>query len=86
MHKQQRFAVISAAAIAGSVVPRWTNDHGVSGSNPGVSGSNPSGAPFDILHFVRNLSFPLLKNFKSVVDDWGHRLCFFHVSRRCYAW
>ena len=46
--------MISAAANAGSVVPRWTNDHG-------VSGSNPSGAPFDIFHFVRDLLFPLLK-------------------------
>ena len=45
--------MISAAAIAGSVMPRWTNDHG-------VSGSNPSGTPFDILHFVRNFLFPLL--------------------------
>ena len=51
--------MISAASIAGSVVLRWTNDHG-------VSGSNPSGAPFDILHFVRDLLFPLLKNSKSV--------------------
>ena len=37
------------------MVACWTNDHG-------VSGSNPSGAPFGILHFVRDLLFPLLKN------------------------
>ena len=49
---------ISAAAIAGLVVPRWTNDHA-------VSGSNPSGASFQILHFVRDLLFPLLENSKS---------------------
>ena len=40
------------------MVPRWTNDRG-------VSGSNPSGAPFEILDFVRDLLFPLLKNSKS---------------------
>ena len=44
-----------AAAIAGSVVAHWTNDHG-------VLGSNLSGANFGILHFVRDPLFPLLKN------------------------
>ena len=38
------------------MVACWTNDHG------GISGSNPSGEPFDILHFVRDLLFLLLKN------------------------
>ena len=28
---------------------------------------------FHILHFVRDLLFPLLKNSKSGVDDRGHR-------------
>ena len=28
---------------------------------------------FHILHFVRNLLFPLLKDSKSGVDDQGHR-------------
>ena len=37
------------------MVGHWTNDHG-------VSGSNPSGEPFDIFHFLRDLLFPLLKN------------------------
>ena len=50
--------MISTVAIADSVVPRWTNDCG-------VSGSNPSGAPSNILHFVRDLLFSLLKNSKS---------------------
>ena len=50
--------MILAAAIAGLVVLCWTNDHG-------VSGSNQSGAPFEVVHFVRDLSFPFLKNSKS---------------------
>ena len=29
---------------------------------------------FENLDFVRNLLFPLLKNSKSVVDEWGHQL------------
>ena len=29
---------------------------------------------FENLDFMRNLLFPLLKNFKSVVDERGHRL------------
>ena len=41
---------ISVAGIVGSVVPCWTNDRG-------VSGSNPSGAPFKILHFVTDFHF-----------------------------
>ena len=28
---------------------------------------------FHILHFVRDLLFPLLKNSKSAIDDRGHR-------------
>ena len=42
--------MISVAVIVGSVVPRWATDRG-------VSGSNPFGAPFEILHFVRDLYF-----------------------------
>ena len=34
---------------------------------------------FHILHFVRDLLFPLLKNSKSVVDDQGHRLRITHT-------
>ena len=37
---------------------------------------------FHILHFVRDLLFPLLKNSKSGVDDWGHRLRITHTHRR----
>ena len=40
------------------------------------------GAPFDILRFVKNLSFPFLKNSWSDVDERGHRLRFFHAQRR----
>ena len=58
MHKLQRFAVVSVAAIVGSVVLRWTGDHR-------VPGSNRQGAPFETLDFVRDLLFPLLKNSKS---------------------
>ena len=32
------------------------------------------GAPFDILHFVRNLLFPFFKNSKSDVDEQGQHL------------
>ena len=34
------------------------------------------GAPFDILHFVRNLLFPFFKNCKSDVDerDYDHKV------------
>ena len=38
--------------------------------------------PFHILHFVRDLLFPLLKNSKSGVDDRGHRLRITHTPRR----
>ena len=34
---------------------------------------------FHILHFVRDLLFPLLKNSKSGVHDRGHRLRFIHA-------
>ena len=37
---------------------------------------------FHILHFVRDLLFPLLKNSKSGVDDRGHRLRITHTPRR----
>ena len=37
---------------------------------------------FHILHFVRDLLFPLLKNSKSGVDDRGHRLRITHTRRR----
>ena len=40
------------------------------------------GVRFDILRFVRNLLFPLLKNSKSDVDERGHCLRFFHTRRR----
>ena len=43
--------MISIAVIVGSVVPRWAT------TDRGVSGSNPFGAPFEILHFVRDLHF-----------------------------
>ena len=36
---------------------------------------------FHILHFVRDLLFPLLKNSKSGVDDRGHRLRITHTLR-----
>ena len=37
---------------------------------------------FHILHFVRDLLFPLLKTSKSGVDDRGHRLRITHTRRR----
>ena len=37
---------------------------------------------FHILHFVRDLLFPLSKNSKSGVDDRGHRLRITHTRRR----
>ena len=37
---------------------------------------------FHILHFVRDLLFPLLKNSKSGADDRGHRLRITHTPRR----
>ena len=37
---------------------------------------------FHILHFVRDLLFPLLKNSKSGIDDRGHHLRITHTSRR----
>ena len=37
---------------------------------------------FHILHFVRDLLFPLLKNCKSGVDDRGHRSRISHTHRR----
>ena len=37
---------------------------------------------FHILHFVRDLLFPLLKNSKSGLHDRGHRLRFIHPRRR----
>ena len=43
------------------MVPRWTIDLG-------VTGSNPPGNTFWNLDFVRNLLFPLQKNVKSVID------------------
>ena len=39
---------------------------------------------FQILHFVRDLLFPLLKNSKSGVDDRGHRLRINHTRRRLH--
>ena len=54
MHKYQRFSVDSAAAV-GSLVVR------VLGSDHGVLASNPSGAPFHILHFVRDIYFLVSK-------------------------
>ena len=45
-------------ATAYSVVPPWTGNHR-------APGSNLLGAPFEILDFVRDLLFPLLKNLKS---------------------
>ena len=39
---------------------------------------------FHILHFVRDLLFPLLKNSKSGVDDRGHRLRITHTHRQLY--
>ena len=40
---------------------------------------------FHILHFMRDLSFPLLKNSKSGVDDRGHRLRITHTRRERYV-
>ena len=37
---------------------------------------------FQMLHFVRDLLFPLFKNSKSGVDDRGHRLRITHTLRR----
>ena len=37
---------------------------------------------FHILHFVRDLLFPLLKNSKFGADDRGHRLRITHTWRR----
>ena len=37
---------------------------------------------FHILHFVRDLLFPLFKNSKPGVDDRGHRLRITHTPRR----
>ena len=39
---------------------------------------------FHILHFVRDLLFPLLQNSKSGVDDRGHRLRITHTPRRIW--
>ena len=44
-----------SAVIADSVAPHWTGDHR-------APGSNLLGAPCEILDFVRDLLFPLLKN------------------------
>ena len=40
---------------------------------------------FHILHFVRDLLFPVLKNSKSGVDDGGHRLQITHTRRRPFG-
>ena len=75
--------VVLVAAIARSMVLRWTGDHR-------IPGSNTPGAPFETLDFVRVLLFPLLKNSKSAEvsllrSTLFQRLFFPQVYSKCYT-
>ena len=54
IHQQDEESKVSVAVFGGSVVLHWTTDCE-------VSGSNSFRAPFEILHYVRDLYFSFEK-------------------------